>query len=483
MLQVARPSTPPSKHTESSRLPAICDTRLLECVPDNKMRGMLNARRFLVLLVANLSIWAPYPGLAELPKGNSEKIELPIEEWLAQGQTRTFRWKLRVSRPELTFQQRYRVWVTASIDTESLQARNIQRDLHFILKVADQRGKWFAGDTYNTFQINKALDVPEDIQFEAGLYLRPGAYKVGVVVYDSILNEHDVVFAHVSTRASANQAFSADLRTIPAVEFLPAPVEGLVPLGTGRAPLAIATKQPLQIDVIVDLASNAPIPRPKLIGSDIGSFPGQRTNKPPFPQSLGKWRPPRLPLGTRDTEKGYQTQLLEAASILGDLQPTSGCNNMMVINSLDRRVMMNRKPAASVDWLKLWEEVMAAQLNLISVHDLSGATKATGFLRDKLQAAMDQKADCNVNGVQPNRIIAILSFGAHFPRTGPVPTVQPDSHCKIFYLQEHQELPPDVVDDLRAMIAPAHPIHLTFSNPRQFREKVEELVRSVSASQ
>jgi len=88
-----------------------------------------------------------------------------------------------------------------------------------------------------------------------------------------------------------------------------------------------------------------------------------------------------------------------------------------------------------------------------------------------------------VNGVQPNRIIAILSFGAHFPRTGPVPTVQPDSHCKIFYLQEHQELPPDVVDDLRAMIAPAHPIHLTFSNPRQFREKVEELVRSVSASQ
>jgi len=74
MPQVARPSTPPSKHTESSRLPAICDTRLLECVPDNKMRGMLNARRFLVLLVANLSIWAPYPGLAELPKGNSEKL-------------------------------------------------------------------------------------------------------------------------------------------------------------------------------------------------------------------------------------------------------------------------------------------------------------------------------------------------------------------------------------------------------------------------
>ena len=50
-------------------------------------------------------------------------------------------------------------------------------------------------------------------------------------------------------------------------------------------------------------------------------------------------------------------------------------------------------------------------------------------------------------------------------------------------LQEHQELPPDVVDDLRKMIAPAHPVHLTFSNPPQFREKLQEFVKSVWDSQ
>ena len=205
MLQLARSSTPGWGNRASSgdfQRPA---SRV--SLTDNKMRAMLHARRLLVLLVANLSIWAPYAGLAELPKGESEKIELPIDEWLARGQTRTFRWKLRVSRPELTFQQRYRVWVTASIDTESLQARNIRRDLHFILKVADQTGEWLAGDTYNRFQIEKAIDVPEDIQFEAGLYLRPGAYIVAVVVYDSILQEHDVAFATFPRRHQQTDHF------------------------------------------------------------------------------------------------------------------------------------------------------------------------------------------------------------------------------------------------------------------------------------
>ena len=237
--------------------------------------------------------------------------------------------------------------------------------------------------------------------------------------------------------------------------------------------------------MIVDLASNAPMPRPKFIGSDLGSPPGHRVNRPAFPQTLGsvQWHPPRLPAGTRDTEKGYQTQLLEAASVLGDLKPVSGCNNVMVINSLDRRVLINRVPAASVDWVRLWKEVMSAQLNLISVNDLGGANQATIFLRDELQAAMGRKPDCGVHGVPPNRIVAILSFGAHFPRTGPVPTVQADPRGKVFYLQEHQELPPDVVDDLRKMISPARPVHLVFSNPQQFRRKVQELVKSLSESQ
>ena len=150
---------------------------------------MLLNRCFSVRVVLNfllcVLLMSPFAS-AQTHSGN-ERISLPIDEWLAQGEHKTFAWKVHVSHPSLTFQQRYRVWVTAAVDTDSLQSRSVQRDLHFVLKVADQDGKWLQGDTYNRFPINNKFDQPEDITFEAGLYLQPGSYTVAVLIYDAVL--------------------------------------------------------------------------------------------------------------------------------------------------------------------------------------------------------------------------------------------------------------------------------------------------------
>src|SRR3954462_1386739 len=98
----------------------------LEC-ERNKISIMPFARLFFSVAFATM-LYSPFVHAIPIPKATSGRISLPIEQWLSDGERKTFKWKLNVSHPELTFQQRYRVWVTASVDTESLQARSIQRE-------------------------------------------------------------------------------------------------------------------------------------------------------------------------------------------------------------------------------------------------------------------------------------------------------------------------------------------------------------------
>jgi hypothetical protein len=444
---------------------------------------MLRVRRFLSVGFAGLLLCVPALSAPSSLEADADKISFPVQEWLSQGERQAFKWKVHVSHSALTYQQRYLVWVTASVDTDSLQARSVQRDLHFILKVADQDGKWFDQDTYNTFQVKKSFGVPEDIQFIAGLYLQPGTYKVAVIAYDAILKERDVSFTRVVVKPQASSLLPDDLPGVPQVEFLSTPAEGLAAVGSGHAHLPVQPKRPVQLDLVVDLASTAPIPRPRefQVGRPNPSLPGPFSRRA-SQGSVAVWRPPELPAGMRDTEKGYQTQLLEAASVLGSIEPTSGCTRVSILNSLSRKTIMTQEPAPLIDWRKVWEEVVGAQLNVVSAAELSGTAQATQFLHDQLQMVMNQAPVCNSEVSDAVRVLAILSFGANFPRRDSLPTLQPACACRIFYFQERQAFPPEafVTDDLGKMLAPLRPVHLQFSTPQQFRGRISEFLKTIA---
>ena len=451
---------------------------------------MLFPRSFFALGFANVlfCVLAVFEGTGSTSYSESERISLPIAEWLAQGEHKTFAWKVKVSHPALTFQQRYRVWVTASVDTESLQSRSIQRDLHFVLKVADQDGKWLEGDTYNKYAIKKKFEPPEDIQFEAGLYLQPGTYTVAVVIYDAVLNEHNTSFTSVSVKPPGNDEFPKLLNGLPKVEFLPTPVEGLASPATGHASLEVPTKELVQFDLIVDLGLQVPPDKRGRVSPlfypmsrDSGRAPGGPPRALP-PRTIAA---PRMepPTGVRHTVKGYQSQLLEIASILSDLNLPSGCTSVTIINSLSRKVVMTAQPAISVDWLNVWKSIVSTDLNLVSADELIGVAKAASFFNDQIESVMNQNSRCDSTGKKPSRILAILSLGAEFPQAGSLPKLQPGCACRVFYLQQREDGEAEVVDHIPQMLAPLHPTHLRFSNPRQFRQKLAEFVKAISDSE
>lgn len=435
------------------------------------------ARSFLGWGIASTLLCAlvvpPVPGATT--HSRDERISLPIDEWLAQGEHKSFTWEVHVSHPALTFQQRYRLWVTASVDTRSLQSRSVERDLHFVLKVADEEGKWFDGDTYNELSIKKKFGRSEDIQFEAGLYLQPGAYTVAVVIYDAVLNEHNTSFTHVVVKPPARDEFPGLLDGLPKVEFLPIPVEGLASLAAGHASLTVPTKEPVQFDLIVDLG--LPVqPAPSRVDPD--QLPGPSRT---WPQRTIAAHRMELPTGVRNTVKGYQSRLLEAASVLGDLNFPEGCTSVTVINSLKRRTIMNAQPAISADWAKTWTNVVNTDLNLVSADELSGTAQAARFFSDQVESVIQQDSRCDSDSRTATRIVGVLSAGAQFPQTNSLPNLEQEGGCRVFYLQQSEEGESLISDNLPKMLAALHPIHLRFSNPGEFRRKLSEFVKTIAA--
>ena len=446
------------------------------------------------LLAITLAVAGSLHSVSILDVGTSQQPpSVPIDEWLSQGEQRQFKCDVHIGQPTLTFQQRYRVFVKASLPAPSLQRESVRRDLHFFLKVADENGKWFSGQTYNHFRVEKQFDKRMDIELDAGLYLQPGKFTVAVIVYDSVLQQHNIVFRHVRVQSPKDDAFPQLLSALPRVEFLPAPVEGVATLASGHALLPIQTERPVELDIVVDLS---PYTRGFTFFAQSGfaaessSTPGadpvapssaiRRPRDMSSAQSIsfppGFRRP--LPQGVRRTLKGFQSRMLEAASILSDLDPRNGCARVTVFNTLSRRVLLTAQPALSADWLKTWDDVFDTDLNIISVQDLAGSVEAAKFFRDQVEKLMAQAPTCNLSGQRPIRILALLSRGAHFPYGANQPSIEAKCDCRAFYLLEHEDVM-DMFDDLQRILKPLSPRRMEFQDPRQFRRKLAALIETI----
>ena len=149
-------------------------------------------------------------------------VQIPreIEDWIRVGERQDIPWKVSVQKPVLTFQQRQVVKVTADIDSNVLQKSTVHRDLLFVIKVADESGKWFPGENFVEQELTAPLDKSTKVEMESEVLLKPGKYRIGTVMYDSVLHQHNVGFSNVEVPAIKNDPLPHLLDPIPPVEFI-----------------------------------------------------------------------------------------------------------------------------------------------------------------------------------------------------------------------------------------------------------------------
>src|SRR6516164_4898938 len=76
---------------------------------------------------------------------------IPIQQLLLGPDHQDFPWKVKLQAPILTYQQRYLVRLTTAIDRGKLMKEVSFRELHYIVKAADEKGIWFSGQAYSHF--------------------------------------------------------------------------------------------------------------------------------------------------------------------------------------------------------------------------------------------------------------------------------------------------------------------------------------------
>jgi hypothetical protein len=394
------------------------------------------------------------------------KMELPIAEWISQGERQEIPWEVRVTKPELTYQQRMLIAVFAEIRNDYLQKRSVTRDLHFIVKVADESGKWADEESYIPFHLTEKMDRHSDLQMETELYLKPGTYNIATIAYDSVLGERNVRFTRVQIDKVEKDPFPELLTGVPSVQFVPSPTEGLVVFGKGRINLPVMTQRPVQFDLIVDLSAyeNDEVARP--------------VPPPMFRAPRGFPRPENVNRPKSKNDKAYLDRLIQTASVLSQMHFENGCTRVTSIDMLKKRVIVPTTKDA-VDWQSVRQTVLGPNRNLVSVADLGGRHEVPGFFAEQLEKAMATESRCAAESAKPVHAIAILSHGVevgagHSNKT----KIEQRCDCEVFYLkQDDNHL--SGVDDLKGMLSPLSPKVLEFRHPLEFRRKLGNLVQAV----
>jgi hypothetical protein len=391
---------------------------------------------------------------------------IPIEEWLNGPGRQDFPWKVRVVGPTLTLQQRQFVEVQVAIRQRDLFKDVSKRDLHFIIKVADEKGSWLAGQSYSHFIAPPDFSRGDVLRPITTLYLHPGNYTIAVVAYDAANNRGNVWRGRLLVPPLGDPLHNLD-NNFPAVEFLPALdraafsllggngtwelsqpaalahlLTDALALGHGSAELPIKNRRPVLIDVVLNLSS-----RP--------------ASSYAYKQSEGA--------------------LLQVGNLLSQISLEKGCVRVTAMDIFRQEAIVDRAEADSLNWDDIVRKVAALELNIINVSALSDRDSAVWF-EQSLERAL-ASGGCGLDNSSLRHVLVIVGRPFLF-RPGaflePMARRAPNPRC--YYLRYGFKGESWTEDQIESLIEPLNPIRLEYPSPLELRKKLAFMITDIEGA-
>jgi len=432
----------------------------------------LGATVLLVLLAA-----ARLPGPAFVQTSET-RPPLPIDGWLHGVDRQDFPWKIYLSAPRLTFQQRYLVQVRVNIAAEILQNAAPRADLHFLVKVSDDRGHWLSGENYNHLSIPPGLNADSEIEFDSGLYLRPGSYTIAVIAYDSVRSNGNLWRRPLRVRPLKDDPLPQLDRDLPQVEFVsefpsdsltfdtggqfprarPVPAFGpsndqTWPLGHGREWLPVSNARPIRIDLIMDF-SGWTDPKEKI-----------QPSAQAYRQSVGR--------------------LLQIGSVISHLAPRRGCIRVSSLDVFRMRTILDRVEAGDLDWDIVQRSTTHLDQFTVDVHALEKRKQVAEFFRRFLKQAVSDPAGCGSDLEVPLHVVIVALAGRlQFPSGTRSERVELEAcdECRFYYLRPEEIGPGYGFDDVERILKSLRARQYALSGPREFRRALAKIILDVEAA-
>jgi hypothetical protein len=392
----------------------------------------------LALLTASCAL-----GLASDRGSNDKDAKMPEQlPKLLQGAERAdIPCKVRIYKPVLMFQQQYLVVVRGLFPSRIVESGGV-RHLHLLLKVQDERGNWLEGGDYEDFEIPPDL-LGHEVEYLAGVYVRPGTHRIGIAVYDSVLGKANVYHRTVHAPLVKRDPMPELDALLPEAEFpgrFPKSGE-LWPLSTKLKRIKVANSEPARLDVVVNVSK------------------------------VSQWGGFYLYNLTRE---------LQTASVLGRLQLAKGCVRVSVIDSMRMNVVVDRKNADEVDWSKLQEQVEGLDQNTIDIKVLENQKKVARFTHDFFQTLANDSGGCGKASESLSPYIAVVSHDFVFPDGAKIPKVSDIEGSQFFYL--HQGLGGGWMDAMGQILNSAKTENIRSLSPEESRRAIARIISRIAGS-
>ena len=395
------------------------------------------------VLVSVLTLWCPLlRAQPEVAANTGRRAALPVETWLQEGERRDFKMELTVRGPYFGYQQRYLVRVFVKVDLRRLQKTGVERDLHFVAKVADESGRWHPDESYGESRLLKPAGV-NDLVLTAELFFQPGRYTVAAIVYDGVSGQRSVAFRGLKVPPVEDDPLPQLARDLPRIEFFPASRNDALPLGRGRALLPLRTQRRLLIDLVVDF----------------GAF--------------------REEMSVRQ-QNWDASRMVQIGSLLAQMQLEKGCIRVTGLDVLRRQEIFWRAPGDEVDWWQTRKELLERSLHTVGVDDLRARLESAQYLRRQLERLWSEPDACAGQPPPDERIVILLSHGVLFPLRTQVDPAQVDRNCRCRFFYVRLEPNQDYLFDLvPKVLRPISPKVILSRSPEEFRKDLGALLKAI----
>jgi hypothetical protein len=367
-------------------------------------------------------------------------VNLPVYEWLREPDRQEIPVKLQILGPLLTFEQRQQVRVVLIVDGRALQKKGAQRELHFLMKVADESGHWYSEENYGSTTISAKLGGHADLELVSDAYFQPGDYTIAIIVHDAVQNQRTVLRRQIRVPHIKNDPMPQLGNGLPRVEFLPDPVLGVASLGMQGATLPLRSTRPIHIDLIVDF----------------GAY--------------------REYLRTRRA-RFYASKLLQTSQVVSRIRPTNGCLEVSAVDILRTEIFFRRKQASQLRWWDVREQILGRNLETVDANVLGARRKTASLFAKFLGDLLKEPATCGRPDEHLERVVLIVASGVAFPPKTEVEPAEIDCDCRIFYLRQVAN-PFYPFDDLPRLLK-RQPVRKTDLNkPEDLRKRLAEMFTS-----
>lgn len=361
---------------------------------------------FLALLFFSNALATPQQ--AAEPTTDSVFADAPFDQWTAQGNHQEVPWQVQASAGRLSFHQRLIATIQVQVPGPELLKRS--HDDHITLMVEVRNGQGVSFRNFGLLEVNNMK--PEmkrsDVEFSWQAFTVPGQYELSVALWDKKSGEHNFQRRLFHVDAYKDDPLPEMWRGLPAFEFWGTKRDGPDYIFhtdiEGRPNLALATRRPIEMEVLFDMTPSAEVFR-----------------------------------GNYGYYNHYVGASLPTFKVLNQIDLKNGSRRAAAVDLVQRHVVFEQDDGEDLDWAVLRKTLSPdSGPGTVSVKDLQNKQQSPVYLREEIVRRLkDGSEQASKAGDRPLHVFILLGSPMDFytfPRLPEIETGK-EKDCVIYYLQ------------------------------------------------